>query len=202
MATTKVVGARKPSLQVKHGKADQDVAPFATKFSCAAHQVTYYVPANRRDETCPVCTLEAEVALLSAENTQLTKENKGLQAINARMSAEVDLTTAMKSAVETLNDDDTLWLKEHLYQFKLDKSTVLKVTHGAPQGKSRRRDMKTPNGFIAMKREGDPEGHSCTSIGGLALARYYEQAATTYGGPQAMALMVKALWAFLPGGRA
>lgn len=201
MAIQKVVGARKPSLQVKHGKAEQDVEPYATKYSCANHQVTYYVPANKRDKSCPVCELEAEVHLQRDMILKYESEITMLRRTNERMSAEVDLTSAMKGAVETLDIEDKIWLKEMLYQYKLDRSVVLKVTHGSPSGKSRRRDMKTANGFIAVKRKGDPEGHTCTSIGGLALARYYAEACTTYGAAAAMDLMIKALWEFLPGAR-
>lgn len=202
MATQKVANPRKTSLQVRHKKAEQDVAPFATKFSCATHQVTYYVPANRRDETCPVCSLEGEAEYLRDLCQKYENQIDMLRRTNEKMQVEVDITSAMKSAVEMLDDADKFWLKEQLYQFKLDKSVVLKVTHGAPVGqRSRRRDAKTPNGFIAVKRKGDPEGHTCSSIGGLALARYYEQATTTYGASASMDLMVKALWQFLPGAR-
>lgn len=200
MATQHTVGRGKPSLQVKHKKDEQDVEPFATKYSCATHQVTYYVPVNRK-AGCPVCELDGEVAFLRDLAKKYENEITMLRAANQRMDVEVNVSAAMVNAMETLDEADRMWLKEQLYQYKLDKSVVLKVTHGAPQGRSRRRDMKTPNGFIAMRRKGDPEGHVCSSIGGLALARYYEEASTTYGAQTAMDLMIKALWKFLPGAR-
>lgn len=201
MANRRQVPGRMPALQAKH--SDQDVEPYATKFSCATHQVTYYVPANQKGrERCPVCHLEIENDELLEEIAKMRNERAMLIMNNERMKVEVDISSALTSAVEMLGEDDLIWLKENLYQYKLDKSVVLKVTHGAPLGqRTRKRDAKAPNGFIAMRRKGDPEGHTCSSIGGLAIARYYEQATSTYGAQQAMELMIKALWQFLPGAR-
>jgi hypothetical protein len=78
---------------------------------------------------------------------------------------------------------------------------ALKVTHGKPAaGKRIKRGEKLPpNGFMALPRKGDPEGHLATSIGGLAMAEYLDEAITTHGSAMAMGIMLKAWWKVLPG---
>ena len=185
-------------MQVKH--RDQDVEPYATKYSCSTHQVTYYTPAST-NEKCPVCDLERQLqetkrALLEATNQLATMQNQ----FN-RTQQQLDLVTAMRSALDIIDEHDLVWLKAVLYQYKLDKSVTLRVSHGKPAGAKALKSKKRlpPNGFMSIPRVGDPDALSCTSLGGLALAEYYEEAMNSSGSAQAMSMMMRAFWKELPG---
>lgn len=169
--------------------------------SCSNHHVTYYRAAGTAD-TCPVCRLEGGYEGLLAENQKLRNELSLAVGELRRLKPQVDLTTAIRSALEIIGDDDFRWLKAQMYQYRQDKSVTLKVTHGTPAGakKKPKRGEKLPsNGFIAIPRQGDPEGYACTSLGGLAIAEYFDEACTVIGSAQAMGLMLKAMWKTLPG---
>lgn len=194
------VRRRAPAMQAKN--QDQDVEPYATKYSCSSHQVTYYVPAGTR-EKCPVCDLER--VLTETKRALLETSNELDMARNqlVRVQAQMDLVVAMRNALEITGEDDLVWLKTQLYQYKLDKSVVLKVTHGLPSGAKKRRvsarEKLPANGFIALPRKGEPEGYACTSLGGLALADCFDEALSTAGSVHAMGMLLKALWKQLPG---
>lgn len=162
------------------------------QFECGIHDVTYM--ALRAG--CPVCEMEREVnrmrdALKDARNalSLVTEEN-------ARLKVQTDILAAIREAAPALDDNDMAFLKAVLYEFRDDKSIGLKTTHGP---KLKKRDIPSANGFIAMPRKGDPYGHVCTSVGGLAIAEYFDEATNSFGGAQAMTLLVRGMSAYLPG---
>ena len=57
-----------------------------------------------------------------------------------------------------------------------------------------------PIGFLAAYRHADPEARTCTSIGGAALAAYYEEANRAIGSAQAMQLLIRAAQHLLAAG--
>lgn len=163
------------------------------QFECGIHQVTYLA----HTAGCPVCDAERSVekmrnALKDARNQLdlLTKENYQLK-------IQTDLMSAIREATQLLDDNDLAFLKAVLYEFRDSKSVALKTTHGA---RKKKRETPTANGFIAMPRSGDPYGHVCTSIGGRAIADYFDEATNSVGGAQAMTILVRAMAAHLPGG--
>ena len=180
--------------------AEQDVRVFATKYRCDLHLVDYYIP-HGDVKRCPMCGMEKNYDDARAAVIQLEAELKVATSQLERLRVQVDIQTAIRSAIEVLDDYDYSWLKLQMYQYKVDKSVTLKVTHGKlPAGKRIPRGDKMPaNGFIVMPRNGDPEGHVCTSIGGVAMAEYFDEALTTVGSAQAMGIMLKAWWKALPG---
>lgn len=189
---------RTSTLQARHG--EQDNLPYATKYSCSTHLVSYYAPVNSPVH-CPVCALEEEVEQVRTRYQTLANELEMARNKLERLQPQVDLVTAMRGALEVTEKDDLVWLKTQMYQYKIDKSVTLKVTHGKIAGSKRRRraDTERPNGFMALPRGGEPEGYLCTSIGGLAIADYFDEALHTVGSAQAMGMLLKAMWQVLPG---
>jgi hypothetical protein len=151
--------------------------------------------------SCPVCAIEEKYIDLRGDYAGIANENDRLRAEVQTLKAQLEIGTAIRSALEILGDDDYAWLKVQLYQYKVDKSVVLKPTHGRLEnGKKLKRGQKMPaNGFMAIPRKGDPEAHLCTSLGGIAMAGYFDEAVTCYGSAQGMGIMLKAWWTALPG---
>jgi hypothetical protein len=115
---------------------------------------------------------------------------------NLQLKVQTDIVAAIREAALVLDDNDLAFLKTTLYEWRDQKSVTLKTTHGP---RKKKREVPPPNGFIAMPRSGDPYGHICTSVGGLAIAEYFDEATNTVGSANAMALLVRGLSAHLPG---
>lgn len=199
--TTGGVRQRAGGATVQKRAAEQDAEPYATKNSCTGHQIDYYTAVGDRTR-CPLCVMERDfdetkAQLLVAQNHLENAQNK-----LKKIEPQVSLQSAIRQAIEILEDDDYLWLKTQMYQYKIDKSVSLKATHGKLAGGRRvRRGEKLPaNGFMSLPRHGDPEGYLATSLGGLAMAEYLDEAISCYGSAQAMGIMLKAWWTVLPGG--
>lgn len=183
----------KPAMQGRHKDGPGQLG--GKKYSCSTHGVTYlsFTPAP----LCPVCDAEEQLRITQEAMQKIRNEVKLLHEQNKRLRAQTDVTEAIREALGIIGQEDLLWLKEVLYQWKIDRSVSLKVTHGkvAPGRSSR----KAPNGFIAMYRGRDPEGYLCKSVGGLAVAEYLEEGINTVGSAQAMILLVRAFAKELPG---
>lgn len=172
----------------RHHRSEQDALPVAVKHSCAICQVTYYALANQRG-ACPLCDAQEQVdglrqALQKSENALAIAT-----AANERLSTEVDTARAIKEAQELLDVEDLVFFKTVLYEFKIEHSVSLKPSHS--KGKT--------VGFIVMPRHGDPWAHQCGSIGGRAIARYFEESLNSVGSAKAMTIMLRAFAHHLPG---
>jgi hypothetical protein len=148
-----------------------------------------------------MCILEDKYERVRAELVARRNELKVASGQLTRLQTQVDLQSAMRAAIDILDDNDFAWLKVQMYQYKIDKSVMLKATHGKVAGGARlKRGEKLPaNGFMTVPRTGDPEAHSATSLGGLAMANYLDEAITCFGSAQAMGIMLRAWWKALPG---
>lgn len=178
----------------------QDAQPYATRNKCSTHLIEYHAPAGE-PARCPMCTLERNYDDVRAELLARQNELKVATGQLTRLQTQLDLQSAIRAAIEVLDVDDYLWLKVQMYQYKIDKSVMLKPTHGRlPNGARLRRGEKLPaNGFMTVPKRGDPEAHAATSLGGLAMAQYLDEAITCLGSAQAMGVMLKAWWKALPG---
>lgn len=177
------------AMPVQGRTADQD-SPGRTRYACSKCDITYYVKSGPKPK-CPVC--EAQRRILELRNTMAAMRNQieQLEGVNRRMAASLDLVTAMRDAVPLIGPDDLIFLKSVLYRYRAEASSIhLRITHGAAKRKSGR---PPANGFLAVLRGGDPEAHTCTSIGGVAIAGYYEEALRASGVPTAMATIMRAL---------
>lgn len=183
-------GPRQPTMQARLKEQDSKLA---TRYSCSTHAITYHT--TDRKPLCPMCDLENHTVDVQESLKKLANQVELLHAENKRLRTQVDLVDAMREAIDIIGRDDLMFLKTVLYQWKIDRSIALKVTHGA----SRQSRKRAPNGFIAMPRDGDPLGYACTSLGGLAMAEYLEEAINTVGSAQAMVLLVRAMARHLPG---
>lgn len=192
---------RRRNTQVRLPEAEQDVTLVAEKYRCAGHQVDYYRPRGT-DAECPVCDLDQQLAevreALHEVNNRYAMTAKALEALQP----VVELGTAVNNAIELLEPTELGWLKAQLYQYRIDKSVMLKVTHGAlPGGKAPARGNRLPaNGFIADYRHGKPDVLLCTSVGGAAIADYYDEAVTLTSTDKAMQVLLRSFWRVLPGG--
>lgn len=198
----RVGGVKKRTPPVQQRAKDQDVEELATKVKCAEHLIEYYVPRGDKSR-CPMCAMQRSYDDVRAELISRTNELKVASAELTKLKVQVELGSAIKSALEILGDEDYAWLKVQMYQYKIDKSVILKPTHGNLEGGKRlKRGEKMPaNGFMTLPRHGDPEAHLATSIGGLAMAEYLDEAINRFGSAQGMGLMLKAWWKALPGGQ-
>ena len=179
--------------------ADQDAPALATKYSCSTHYVTYYMPNGER-ALCPACDAEKQTSDLREALKESQNRAERLHEENRKLRLQTDVVESIKDALDVTGHDDLMFLKEVLYRWKIDRSIALKVTHGTSLGsKKKKRDAQAPNGFIAMPRGGEPEGYACSSLGGLAIAEYFEEALNTVGSAQAMILLVRAMAKQLPG---
>lgn len=198
-----VGGVRGRPARTQSKLPEQPAQPYATKASCSAHLIEYFVAEGDR-LVCPLCAMERDYDEVRAQLIARDSELKTTKNQLDRLRVLVDLQTAIRSAIGLLNEDDYAWLKVQMYQYKIDRSVTLKPTHGRLVGGPRpKRGEKLPaNGFMTVPRDGDPEAHLATSMGGLAIAEYLDEAVTCLGAAQAMGLMLKAWWRLLPGGPA
>jgi hypothetical protein len=194
-ATRALAGARG---QIR--ASDQDMEALGMRrLKCAAHLIEYYLGEQDRP-ICPMCELERKWDEAKVEYLEMRGQLKAATEEVERLKVQVEIGTAIKSAIGILDDNDYAWLKTQMYQYKIDKSVHLKPIHDASGIADLQRGEKLPaNGFMAIPRAGDPEAHRATSIGGIAMAGYLDEALTCYGAAQGMGIMLKAWWQVLPG---
>lgn len=178
-------------------ETDEAMKAHGMQHKCDKCRITYPVPTGEMAK-CPLCQMERAYDEARVEVLQLRNE---LEVVNNRLSRaerEVNLQSAIRAAIEVCDEADYLWLKTQVYQYKIDKSVVLKPTKGRIAGQKQGQRMEV-NGFMTVPRKGDPEAHACTSMGGLAIAGYLDEAVAAVGGAQAMAVMLRAWYKHLPG---
>lgn len=163
-------------------------------FKCSRCNIFYsFVPpptATRIDPSCPLCIQEVK-----AEQMRLAMQNsinrvETLEGQIRQLDSQVSFQRNFRDAVDLLDEDDRLFLKQVLYIWRRDKSVVMKVTH-SEEGR--------PIGFLADYRHGEPEARTCSSIGGSAIAAYYDEALRALGSAQAMSILLRATQHLLPG---
>jgi hypothetical protein len=168
--------------------------PDKKQFECGIHDITYMAYSAG----CPACEIQREVTQLRAAMKEVKNRLELFADENMRLKVQTDIVAAIREASLILDDNDLSFLKVVLYEWRDKKSIGLKTTHG--KRKRGQRGNPPPNGFIAIPREGDPYGHLCTSMGGLAIAEYFDEACNTEGPAKAMAFLVKGMHSHLPGG--
>lgn len=169
----------------------------AQPYDCGIHDITYkaYKPG------CPLCSSEREKQQIQAAAKEMRGKLELLHQENQKLKLQVDISYAIREAAELLDDDDMAFFKAVLYEWRDTKSVALKVTHGGAKTSTSRSKRKPipPNGFIVMPRQGDPYGHVCSSMGGLAIAEYFVEAQNSVGPAKAMELLVRGMSPYLPG---
>ena len=169
--------------------------PTLTSFECGIHSISY--TAFRPG--CPVCELEREVQRLRHSVKELTGRLEIAVNENSRLRVQVDIVSAIREAADILDDADLAFFKSVLYEWRDKKSLAIKTTHGS---RIKRRGPGPPNGFIVMPRGSDPYGHLCSSVGGMAIAEYFDEATNVVGPARAMEYLVKGMAKHLPGATA
>lgn len=182
------------SFSLQGRRKDQD-SSVATKFTCAECLITYYAARAH----CPLCDANRRLKETQAAILQMQREMEFLSNANNRLAEQVDSSRAVRNALELLDDNDRAFLKAVLYQWKTDRSVNLRVTHTSVRPVGKRRSPLRPNGFVAVFRGSDPVGHTCTSMGGVAIAEYYEEGLRTVGHEKALNMLLKGFNELLPG---
>lgn len=167
--------------------------PQLERFECGRHEIEYAAYSAG----CPVCERDREIDEMRRGFREVKNQLQMISERNRQLESWWDLSMAIRDAVPLLDDADLLFLKTTLYEWRNKKSLSMKVTHGPKKNK---RQPAAPNGFIVMPRKGDPYGHLCASVGGVAIADYFEEALNSYGAIQAMTLLVRGFSQHLPGG--
>ena len=162
-------------------------------FKCTRCMIIYSQVFGPNDKVfrgdCPLCRQEikTEQMRLALQNTASKVEL--LERQNRDLDSTVNLQRSFKDALDLIDIEDLVFLKTVLYQWRQDRSVTLKVIH----------TNQKPTGFIADYRHSDPEARQCTSIGGGAIAAYYEEALRTHGSAEAMKILLRAAQHLLPG---
>ncbi len=167
--------------------------PVLKSFECGIHSISY----KSERAGCPVCSAEREVQVMRRSLEQVQGQLEHAMTQIRALKVQTDIVSAIREAADTLGDDDLVFLKAVLYEWRDQKSVALKTTHGA---RIKRRGPGQANGFIALPRRGEPYGHNCSSIGGVAIASYFDEATNTVGPAKAMEFLVKGLSEHLSGG--
>lgn len=105
----------------------------------------------------------------------------------AAMQTAVDVQVAMRRALTVADTNDLAFLKSVLYRFRDDRTSIRLAVLRRP-GKCAK-----VSGFHALPKTGEPEIHECTSVGGVALAGYFDEAARARGSADAMTTLIRAL---------
>lgn len=162
-----------------------------TKYKCSRCAIQYEIKTGAKAD-CPLCTQEIKTEQMRQALKEATKKLEYLEGQLRRLESQNDLRAAIKNALDLIEAEDLMFLKAVLYRWRQDKSIDLKVTHHGKTHKA--------NGFIAVPRRGEPEGHTCSSIGGVAVAALYDEALRSVGTAEAMRTLLKAAQHLLPGG--
>lgn len=182
-------GSRKPARPVQAKTAKQDVA-FNDRVACSKCQISYYVPLGYKP-ICPLCDAEKRITELRRALYQAEQHAIKAEAQAHQVQTHVDIVLAIRDALEIMSVDDLAFLKSVLYRYRERKAGVqLKLIHGVP---SHGRKKPPINGFLAVYQDGEPEAHECTSMGGLAVAGYYQEALQLAGSAKAMEHLHRAL---------
>lgn len=167
-----------------------DYLPQYHEHECGIHDITY--KAVRPG--CPMCELDRTNKMLWESNEKLAGQLEMQTAELSKLKVNWEFLSAMREAVELLDDQDLEFFKSILYQWRDEKSVGLKQTYGYDDNKK-----KSIIGFLVMPRGEDPWGYACTSIGGLAIASYFAEACAARGSAEAMAILARAVSDHLPG---
>lgn len=182
------------SFSLQGRRKDQD-SEVATKYTCAECLITYYATQAH----CPLCDSNARLKHTQDALRQIQREIEFLTNANKNLAEAVDSTRAVRNALDLLDDPDRAFLKGVLYQWKADRGVNLRVTHTSATTRKGRVKGTKPNGFVAIFRGSDPVAHVCSSMGGVAIAEYYEEALRTVGHEKALNMLLKGFNELLPG---
>lgn len=148
------------------------------EYGCGIHDLVY----RRVKPGCPACNLQRRLDEMTAERDRLEGDLVEMRGMANRVRAVADLGFAMSSATDLLNPADRTFLKAVLYQWRETKDVDLNVTED-------RRGFMTNTG-----------SHQCSSVGGLAMVGFFDEAIMAFGRPVAMGMMQKAMGKHLAGG--
>lgn len=170
------------------GNTTPPAPPKVQTFDCGACDIQY----RGVRPGCPLCKASREViALREALQESKNKLTVAYEQLGkARQNSDVLFN--ITEAAKLLGDDDRAFIKAVMYQWRDGKRIgALKVLHNA---------HASAIGFIVSPRVGEPYPYTCTSMGGLAIATHYEEAARAAGPAAAMTVLARGVQALLPGG--
>lgn len=167
-----------------------------SQFECGICSITY----KALNPGCPLCEATRELRTMREALTMAKNMADAATTTANRAQRDADLMHCIKEAGTMLNDDDRSFLKVVLYQWRDKKSVgALKVTRSKdPTDETK----MSANGFLVVPRDGEPYAHTCSSIGGMAIASHFDEAVRALGQSDAMSMLSRGLATMLPGGAA
>jgi len=160
-------------------------------FSCSMHEIRY-----REDAAgCPMCRQARDLVDVKKQVQELKNAIKLLQRDKDSLKAQVSHVDAMRIADEVMGDEDRLAIKEFLYRWRRGGNLDVAI---------RKEDFTSEFGagvrhMVGGFRIGD-DVHHCSSVGGVAMARAFNDATKLVGRKEAAAAMVKVMGLAPPGG--
>lgn len=148
------------------------------EYPCGIHDLVYH----RVRPGCPACELQRKLDEVATERDRLEGDLAEMRGHVNRIRAASDLGYSMASASDLLDDRDRTFLKVVLYQWRDSKNIDLNVTE----------DKK---GFMT-----NHELHACSSLGGVTMVSFFDDAIRSYGRAVAMGMLQKAMGKHLGGG--
>jgi len=162
-----------------------------TQYDCGIHDLKYMA----FQAGCPACDSERVISQLRTAYSDLQNVHSLLERELHEARQQADLIYAIRSASPLLSDNDREFLKVTLYEARNFKNLAMKVT----QGTVKKKRQRYANGFLVMPRDRDPYAHLCDSVGGTAIATYYQEAVQALGPIEGMKILARGLSDLLPG---
>lgn len=160
-------------------------------FSCSMHEIRY---RQELPGGCPMCRQARQLVEVGKEVQKLKNAIKLLQRDKDNLKAQISHVDAMRVAQEVMEDDDRLAIKGFLYRWRRGEKVDAAI---------RKEDFTSDFGagvrhMVAGFRVGS-EVHYCSSVGGVAMARAFNDATKLVGRDEATAAMSKVMGLAPPG---
>lgn len=165
---------------------------------CEACLITYTVGSGEAP-TCPLCDATRRVRDLQGAMASMRNQMDLMGTELSRLRALTDVIFAIRDAVPIASSRDLAFLKSVLYRYRDNAASItLKALHEKSLTAGLRPSLSV-TGLLAVPRSGDPESHICDSIGGLAIAEYFDDEVKRHNVPSAMTTLHQALSDLLAG---
>lgn len=166
----------------------QDGLGVADRYACSSCRITYQVAQGERAR-CPLCDMKRRYLELQNASTMLRNQLELSEESRNALGVVADVVVAMQRAMDLVDLDDMTFLKSVLYRFRQDSTDISLGVLRAKAENGRSRVI----GFLAHPRYGDPEPRACTSVGGVALAGYYDEVSRSTGSVAALSTLIRAM---------
>ena len=183
-------------MQAKSSTSDETLA---SMYMCSRCAIRYTV-AKGAQAKCPLCEAEKRLTQANISLGRLSEENAGLKRKVEALGSLMDHVTAIREAMQLVEGEDMVFLKQVMYLYRDDRSYVLTALNGNIATDKRGRIAKKQpvrNAFLLTRGGRDPQEHTFTSIGGVAIVGYFDEMTREIGEKQAMSYLLRAISLYL-----